>query len=82
MVNLSLILKLRQAGTWALKNPTLAACAVASAGGVAVAAAPVLVTGPILAGVDFNAGGVAAGIQNLQARIFISYKQSSRITCC
>ncbi|KAJ5796398.1 uncharacterized protein N7518_004938 [Penicillium psychrosexuale] len=50
-----------QAGTWALKNPNLAACAVAGAGGVAVVAAPVLVTAPILSGLGFNTAGVAAG---------------------
>ncbi|KAJ5164436.1 uncharacterized protein N7500_006266 [Penicillium coprophilum] len=50
-----------QAGAWALENPTLAACAVAGVGGVAVAAAPVLVTGPVLSGLGFNVGGVATG---------------------
>ncbi|KAJ5939960.1 hypothetical protein N7516_000128 [Penicillium verrucosum] len=50
-----------RAGTWAFKNPTLAACAVGGAGGVVVVAAPVLVTGPILWGLGFKSAGVAGG---------------------
>ncbi|KAJ5686368.1 hypothetical protein N7536_008987 [Penicillium majusculum] len=50
-----------QAGTWAYETPALAACAVAGTGGVVVVASPVLVTAPILSGLGFNTGGVAAG---------------------
>ena len=62
--------QIQQAGTWALENPALAACAVVGTGGVAVVASPALVTTPFLSSLGFNAAGVAAGIHNLQKRTF------------
>ena len=61
-----LITQRQQAGTWALENPALAACAVIGAGGVAVVASPALVIAPLLSGLGFNTAGVAAGYHNLQ----------------
>ena len=52
--------------SWIMEHPGLAALGAVGTGGLAIAAAPALVTVPILSTVGFGAGGVQAGTQVLR----------------
>jgi len=57
----------------AAANPKTSLCAAATAGGLAVLAAPTMVMTPALALVGFTANGVAAGMWDLLFSSFLFY---------
>ncbi|KAK3378835.1 hypothetical protein B0T24DRAFT_140821 [Lasiosphaeria ovina] len=71
---------------WVLRNPGAAACLAVAAGGVAVVAAPAIVTAPLLVAAGFGPGGVIGGsiaaaaqaaLGNVAAGSFFAYLTSA-----
>ncbi|KAK3687439.1 hypothetical protein B0T22DRAFT_478760 [Podospora appendiculata] len=73
----------KSAANWTKENPGTAACAVVGAGGLAVVAAPALVTAPLLSAAGFGANGIVGGTaaSAIQASIGNFVAQSAFAVC-